>query len=63
MTGSTPESETLTKLTYAVHPSFAMLAGMQLDLFTPLKGGPMNAAKEAEPTNREAGKVWIERKG
>lgn len=48
MTGSTPQPETLTKLTYAVHPSFAMLAGMQLDLFTPLKGGPMNAEQIAD---------------
>ena len=28
---------------YAVYPSFAMLAGMQLDVFTPLKDQPMNA--------------------
>ncbi|MCL2336650.1 MAG: acetylserotonin O-methyltransferase, partial [Firmicutes bacterium] len=28
---------------YSVLPSFAMLAGMQLDLFTPLKDGPMSA--------------------
>jgi SAM-dependent methyltransferase len=25
---------------YAVYPSFAMIAGMQLDVFTPLEGGP-----------------------
>ncbi len=28
---------------YAVYPPFAMLAGMQLDVFTPLKDQPMNA--------------------
>ncbi|MCP3944687.1 MAG: hypothetical protein GY710_24860 [Desulfobacteraceae bacterium] len=28
---------------YAVYPSFAMLAGMQLDVFTPLKDKPRNA--------------------
>lgn len=28
---------------YAVYPSFAMLAGMQLDLFTPLQFGPLEA--------------------
>ena len=32
----------------AVYPSFAMLAGMQLDLFTPLKDGPMHAEQIAE---------------
>ncbi len=31
------------RLTAAVYPSFALLAGMQLDLFTPLKDGPMSA--------------------
>ena len=28
---------------YAIYPSFAMLAGMQLDVFTPLKDQPMDA--------------------
>lgn len=36
-------AETISKNAYAVYPSFAMLAGMQLDLFTPLKDGPMSA--------------------
>ncbi len=43
MTIETPRSETIDKLASAVYPSFAMLAGMQLDLFTPLKDGPMSA--------------------
>jgi hypothetical protein len=38
---STPK--TVNKLTAAVDAAFAMLAGMQLDLFTPLKDGPMTA--------------------
>ena len=32
---------------FNVFPSFAMLAGMQLDVFTPLKDGPMDAKKLA----------------
>ena len=32
---------------YAVYPSFAMLAGMQLNVFTPLKDQPMNAGRLA----------------
>lgn len=32
---------------YAVYPSFAMLAGMQLDVFTPLNDRPMNAERLA----------------
>jgi SAM-dependent methyltransferase len=39
--------ETIEKLASAVYPSFAMLAGMQLDLFTPLKDGPMSAEQIA----------------
>jgi hypothetical protein len=33
---SPPQPTTIQKLATAVYPSFAMLAGMQLDLFTPL---------------------------
>ncbi|MFZ5645941.1 MAG: methyltransferase [Bacillota bacterium] len=34
---------TIMRNVYAVYPSFAMLAGMQLDVFTPLKNGPLEA--------------------
>src|SRR5262249_25555917 len=34
---------TIEALADAVYPSFAMLAGMELDLFTPLKDGPLSA--------------------
>ena len=47
MTNSTPIPETINKLETAVHPAFAMLEGMQLDLFTPLKDGPMTAEQIA----------------
>ena len=40
---SSPKPETINKLRFAVDGAFAMLAGMQLDLFTPLKNGPMTA--------------------
>lgn len=33
---------------YAIYDSLAMLAGMQLDVFTPLGGGPKNASQLAE---------------
>jgi SAM-dependent methyltransferase len=39
--------ETVNKLRFAVDAGFAMLAGMQLDLFTPLKPGPMTAEQLA----------------
>src|SRR5262249_28378328 len=34
---------TIFRHAYAVYPPIAMLAGMQLDVFTPLKDGPMAA--------------------
>jgi hypothetical protein len=48
MTSSPPRPETIDRLASAVYPSFAMLAGMQLDLFTPLKDGPLSAEQIAE---------------
>lgn len=35
--------DTIYKLRYAADAALAMLAGMQLDVFTPLKNGPMTA--------------------
>ena len=35
------------KIVTSVYPPFALLAGMQLDLFTALKEGPMNAEQIA----------------
>lgn len=48
MTTQPPAPETIEKLGAAVFPSFAMLAGMQLDLFTPLTDGPMSVVELAE---------------
>ena len=48
MTSQPPRPETIEKLEAAVFSSFAMLAGMQLDLFTPLKDGPMNVGQLAQ---------------
>src|SRR6516165_12839220 len=39
--------KTIETLADAVYPSFAMLAGMELDLFTPLKDGPLTAEEIA----------------
>jgi SAM-dependent methyltransferase len=40
--------DTVNKLRSAADAAFAMLAGMQLDVFTPLKAGPMTAEQIAE---------------
>ena len=42
------EPKTIFRHVYGVYPSMAMLAGMQLDVFTPLKDGPMSGARLAE---------------
>ena len=47
MTGLSPRSETIERLENGAYSSFAMLAGMQLDLFTPLKDGPMSTKQLA----------------
>jgi hypothetical protein len=38
---------TINKLRFAADAAFAMLAGMQLDVFTPLRSGPMTAEEIA----------------
>jgi Dimerisation domain/O-methyltransferase domain len=45
------QPDTINKLRFAVDAAFAMLAGMQLDVFTPLQGGP----KAAEDIAHAAG--------
>ena len=47
MTDSTPSPETVDKLRNGVYSGLAMLAGMQLNVFTPLSNGPMNAEQLA----------------
>src|SRR5919109_3705765 len=42
-----PRPDTVNKLRFAADAAFAMLAGMQLDVFTPLKAGPMTAEEVA----------------
>ncbi|TDR72023.1 methyltransferase [Paludibacterium purpuratum] len=45
------QPETIQKLGTAAYPAFAMIAGMQLDLFTPLAAGPMSAEQLAAALN------------
>jgi hypothetical protein len=55
-TAPTPPT-TIQKLASAVYPSFAMLAGMQLDVFTPLKDGSMTAEQLADTLGVKAEKL------
>lgn len=47
MEGPVSRPDTLNKLRFAADAAFAMLAGMQLDVFTPLQEGPKNAEEIA----------------
>jgi len=49
--------DTIMRNVYAVYPSFAMLAGMQLDIFSPLHGHPMNAESLAKLLDVKATKL------
>ena len=47
MDDSVSRPETVNKLRAAADAAFAMLAGMQLDVFTPMKDGPLTAEQIA----------------
>ena len=49
MTDPLPEPSTISKLELGIHSSFALLAGMKLDLFTPLKDSPLPSEEIAIP--------------
>lgn len=48
MTTPPPQPETIWRLRTALYPSIALLAGIQLDLFTPLSDGPATVEQVAE---------------
>jgi hypothetical protein len=54
-----PKPETINKLRFTVDARFAMLAGMQLDLFTPLKAGPMTAEELAAALGVSPGRLRL----
>jgi methyltransferase family protein len=47
MTSPPLQPDTIERLARAVYPSFAMVAGMQLDVFTPLQDGPLSVGQLA----------------
>ena len=53
---SPPEPKTIQKLV-DVFPSFALLAGIQLDLFTPLKAGPLRSEQIADAIGVDVAKL------
>jgi len=57
MTSPTPQPEMIRWLANAPYLTFAMIAGMQLELFTPLGAGPMHAEQLAEALGVSAAKL------
>jgi ubiquinone/menaquinone biosynthesis C-methylase UbiE len=57
MTTQTQGPETISRLANAVYPSFAALAAMELDVFTPLKDGPKRAEEIADALGVSAQKL------
>jgi len=57
MTDSDSQPTNIEELEWAVWPSFALLAGIRLDLFTPLKDGPLSAEQLADKLGVEADKL------
>ncbi len=57
MASPVPRPQTIEKLVGAVYPSFALLAGMQLDVFTPLKDGPLSAEHLAQALGVQPAKL------
>jgi hypothetical protein len=49
--------KTIESLADAVYPSFAMLAGMELDLFTPLRDGPLTVEEVAQAAGTDRAKT------
>lgn len=57
MTDSTPQPEVFEQLSDGVYRATAMIAGVQLDVFTPLKDGPMSAEHIADAIGVDAFKL------
>jgi hypothetical protein len=57
MAKAVPQPETIDRLATAVYPSFAMLAGMQLDQFTLLQDGPLRPEALADILGVDAARL------
>jgi len=57
MTNSPPQPDTISRLQRALYPSIALLAAIQLDLFTPLVDGPGTVEQVAEALGVDSDKL------
>ena len=54
-----PAENPIEKIATSVYPAFALLAGMQLDIFTSLKAGPLDAEQIASKIDANAAKLKV----
>ena len=59
MADSAPRPDTINKLRFGADAALAMLAGMQLDVFTPMKDGPMTAEQVANAIGVKADRLRL----
>ena len=57
MPDSSPKPEIINRHLDAVYPSFALVAGMVLDLFTPLEAGPLTLEQLSDALGVQASKL------
>ena len=57
MTNTPPRPDTIWRLRTEPYPSFALLAAIRLDLFTPLSGGPLTVEQVAEALGVDSDKL------
>ena len=57
MASTTPRPDTIERLKRAVYPSYALLAAVELDVFTPLHDGPMTAGEVAAALGADLDKL------
>ena len=57
MTNQLPRPDTIWRLRTALYPSFALLAGIQLDVFSPLGDGPRTVEQVAETLGVDSDKL------
>ena len=54
-----PRPDTIQVLHWGADAAFAMLAGLQLDVFTPLQDGPLTTAQLAEAIGVDSGRLRL----
>jgi hypothetical protein len=59
MESSVPRPDIINKLRFGAEAAIAMLAGMQLDVFTPMKDGPLTAEQIASAIGAKSDRLRL----